>query len=226
MSYSIIKDYTNSRGKTHQAHFSPSGKYLGPVSKRGDKPFLLVHAKPKKVIDLPKMFQFPEIQDKPVIIEDCDSDTDEDGGGLTTDSETEQENKEYYFDTGVWQNIMSYVDTRAKKSKTFDKGLYVASHAGFWRLGSLPRTYKVVGRTKNYLKMIDPKGKPVRRIIKNMGENHWMLKSHPEFLDVEYVDIDRTHSMCAYDDLASTFVSKKHQDEEYKFTDRVWKQEC
>lgn len=46
MSYSIIKDYTNKQGKVHQAHFSSSGKYLGPVSKKGVKPFLLTMTKP------------------------------------------------------------------------------------------------------------------------------------------------------------------------------------
>ena len=48
MSYSIIKDYTNKQGKTHQAHFSPSGKYLGPVSKKGTQPIMLPRAKVKK----------------------------------------------------------------------------------------------------------------------------------------------------------------------------------
>jgi hypothetical protein len=47
MSYSIIKDYTNKKGKTHQAHFSPSGKYLGPVSKKGTEPMFLSRAKPQ-----------------------------------------------------------------------------------------------------------------------------------------------------------------------------------
>jgi len=47
MSYSIIKDYTNKKGKTHQAHFSPSGKYLGPVSKKGTEPIFLSRAKPQ-----------------------------------------------------------------------------------------------------------------------------------------------------------------------------------
>ena len=45
MSYSVIKDYTNKQGKSHKAHFSPKGKYLGPVSKKGDKPFLLTKVK-------------------------------------------------------------------------------------------------------------------------------------------------------------------------------------
>jgi len=45
MSYSVIKDYTNKQGKSHQAHFSPKGKYLGPVSKKGEKPFLLTKVK-------------------------------------------------------------------------------------------------------------------------------------------------------------------------------------
>ena len=50
MSYSTIKDYTNSRGKTHKAHFSPSGKYLGPVSKKGNEPILLTRVKAKEPI--------------------------------------------------------------------------------------------------------------------------------------------------------------------------------
>jgi len=89
MSYSIIKDYTNSRGKTHQAHFSPSGKYLGPVSKRGDKPFLLVHAKPKII----KLFKIPEVQDKPVIIEDCDESEEETESETESEEETESESE-------------------------------------------------------------------------------------------------------------------------------------
>lgn len=35
---SVIKPYTNEKGKTHQAHFSANDKYIGSVSKLGDKP--------------------------------------------------------------------------------------------------------------------------------------------------------------------------------------------
>jgi hypothetical protein len=106
MSYSTIKDYTNSRGKTHKAHFSPSGKYLGPVSKKGNEPILLLHAKPKKVIDVPenvhevqeksiKLFKIPQIQDKPAIIEDCDeSEVEVDCEVLSESEEEESESEE------------------------------------------------------------------------------------------------------------------------------------
>jgi hypothetical protein len=36
---SIIKPYTNKTGHSHEAHFSPSGKYLGSVAKLGPTPF-------------------------------------------------------------------------------------------------------------------------------------------------------------------------------------------
>jgi hypothetical protein len=97
MSYSIIKNYTNKQGKTHQAHFSPSGKYLGPVSKKGNEP-LLIGYKTKKVVELPKiedkpakMFNFPQIQDKPAIIEDCDESDVEVDCEVSTESEDEDE---------------------------------------------------------------------------------------------------------------------------------------
>jgi hypothetical protein len=38
---SIIKPYVNKKGKSHMAHFTPSGKYLGPVSKKGKVPLVL-----------------------------------------------------------------------------------------------------------------------------------------------------------------------------------------
>jgi hypothetical protein len=98
MSYSIIKDYTNKQGKTHQAHFSPSGKYLGPVSKKGNEPILLLGYKTKKVVELPKiedkpakMFKLPQIQDKPAIIEDCDESDVEVDCEVSTESEDEDE---------------------------------------------------------------------------------------------------------------------------------------
>jgi hypothetical protein len=117
MSYSIIKDYTNIRGKTHKAHFSPSGKYLGPVSKRGDKPFLIIHAKPKKVNEVPenvpevqeksiKLFKIPEIQDKPVIIEDCDESEEE----TESESESEEEYEEQeQFTKGRYRGLDGYL---------------------------------------------------------------------------------------------------------------------
>jgi hypothetical protein len=36
--YSIIADYENAKGKKHKAHFKKNGKYIGPVSKLGEKP--------------------------------------------------------------------------------------------------------------------------------------------------------------------------------------------
>jgi len=36
--FTIIKDYTNKRGKTHKAHYTEAGKYMGPVSKLGEIP--------------------------------------------------------------------------------------------------------------------------------------------------------------------------------------------
>ena len=103
MSYSIIKDYTNKQGKMHQAHFSPSGKYLGPVSKKGIEPILLLGYKTKKVVELPKiedkpakMFKLPQIQDKPAIIEDCDeSDVEVD---CEVAPESEDEDEEQYVE--------------------------------------------------------------------------------------------------------------------------------
>jgi hypothetical protein len=41
MPYTIIKDYINKKGFTHQAHFSPSDKYIGPVTKFGSVPLSL-----------------------------------------------------------------------------------------------------------------------------------------------------------------------------------------
>ena len=35
MPYTIIKDYINKKGFSHQAHFSPGDKYIGPVTKFG-----------------------------------------------------------------------------------------------------------------------------------------------------------------------------------------------
>jgi hypothetical protein len=35
---SVIKPYTNDKGITHQAHFSANDKYIGSVSKLGDRP--------------------------------------------------------------------------------------------------------------------------------------------------------------------------------------------
>lgn len=41
MPYTIIKDYINKKGFTHQAHFSPGDKYIGPVTKFGSVPLSL-----------------------------------------------------------------------------------------------------------------------------------------------------------------------------------------
>lgn len=34
----IIKEYTNKQGRTHLAHFTIHGKYMGPCSKLGTEP--------------------------------------------------------------------------------------------------------------------------------------------------------------------------------------------
>jgi hypothetical protein len=105
MYYSIIKDYTNKRGQTHKAHFSPNGKYLGSVANTGDKPFVLTRYKPKKVNEVPesvpevqdkpiKLFKIPEVQDKPVIIEDCDESEEETETESEEETESESESEE------------------------------------------------------------------------------------------------------------------------------------
>tara|TARA_R110000765_G_scaffold380833_1_gene472007 strand:+ start:69 stop:506 length:438 start_codon:yes stop_codon:yes gene_type:complete len=70
MSYSVIKDYTNKQGKSHQAHFSPKGKYLGPVSKKGDKPFLLTKVKVVEPVVVEPVVVEPVVVDKvePVVV--------------------------------------------------------------------------------------------------------------------------------------------------------------
>ena len=71
MSYSVIKDYTNKQGKSHQAHFSPKGKYLGPVSKKGDKPFLLTKVKVVEpvVVETVKPVAVKPVAVEPVVVE-------------------------------------------------------------------------------------------------------------------------------------------------------------
>mgnify|MGYP003651523918 FL=1 len=75
MSYSVIKDYTNKQGKSHQAHFSPKGKYLGPVSKKGDKPFLLTKVKVVEPVVVETVKPVVVETVKPVVVEPVVVDT-------------------------------------------------------------------------------------------------------------------------------------------------------
>ena len=74
MSYSVIKDYTNKQGKSHKAHFSPKGKYLGPVSKKGDKPFLLTKVKVVEPVAVEPVAVEP-VAVEPVVVEPVVVDT-------------------------------------------------------------------------------------------------------------------------------------------------------
>ena len=39
--YTNIDDYTNKKGRTFKAHFTPNGKYIGTVKKLGVKPIII-----------------------------------------------------------------------------------------------------------------------------------------------------------------------------------------
>jgi hypothetical protein len=177
MSKSIIKTYTNKKGKSHEAHFSPSGKYLGSVSKKGDKPLLLTYA--KQVL----MFNIPKYQDKPAIIERCDDDTPK---------------KEWYFDTGVFRNIVEFCSVPAKKTDKF----YNTSYLG--HLAFSMRLFKrvVVGRTAQFIKLQDKNGRIYKRKI--------------QFRDgVEYVE-DLNIRFSAHDDFNTLWSSKAEMEKAWK----------
>ena len=176
MPTSIIKTYTNKKGKSHQAHFSSSGKYLGPVSKRGDKPLLLTYA--KEVL----MFNIPKYQDKPAIIETCDDDTPK---------------KEFYFDTGVFLNIIGFCSVPAKKSDKF----YNTSYVGHIPFSMCKWKRVVVGRTAKFIK-IQANGETYRRMIQ--------LRN-----GVEYVEDDNIR-FSAHDDFNTLWSSKAEMEKAFK----------
>ena len=177
MSKSIIKTYTNKKGKSHQAHFSPEGKYLGSVSKKGDKPLLLTYA--KQVL----MFNIPKYQDKPAIIETCDDDTPK---------------KEWYFDTGVFRNIVEFCSVPAKKTDKF----YNTSYVGYIPFSTCKWTQVVVGRTAQFVKLQAIDGSSYRRKIQ--------IKNGIEFVE------DGKIRFSAHDDFNTCFSSKAEMEKYFK----------
>ena len=179
MSHSIIKTYTNKQGKSHQAHFSPSGKYLGSVSKKGTQPLMLPRA--KEVL----MFNIPKFQDKPAIIETCDDDTPK---------------KEFYFDTGVFLNIIGFCYVPAKKSDLF----YNTSYQGHIPFSLTIFKRVVVGRTPQFIKLQEENGRIYKRKIQFRN-------------GVEYVE-DLNIIFSAHDDFNTLWSSKAEMEKSWEST--------
>lgn len=62
-------------------------------------------------------------------------------------------NKEFYFDTGVWNNIIEFVDPRPPKQDVFTNGVHCAKHHS----KTFDKKITVVGRTKCFIKVKEEK---------------------------------------------------------------------
>jgi len=62
-------------------------------------------------------------------------------------------NKKFYFDTGVWNNIIEFVDPRPPKQAVFTNGVHCAKHHS----NTFDKKITVVGRTKCFIKVKEEK---------------------------------------------------------------------
>ena len=105
--------------------------------------------------------------------------------------------KQFYFDTGVWNNIIGFVDIKQFKKDTFVNGTYSAEAYGY----GFVKVIKVTGRTKKFL-LFEKESDTLPYKIKSMRKKI-LIEDGVEYIIVDDVEIT------AHDNERYKFATKK-----------------
>lgn len=105
--------------------------------------------------------------------------------------------KQFYFDTGVWNNIIGFVDIKPFKKDTFINGTYSAEAYGY----GFVEVIKVTGRTKKFI-VLEKESDTFPYKIKSMRKKIFIEDG------VEYIIVDDVE-ITAHDNERYKFATKK-----------------
>ena len=120
---------------------------------------------------------------------------------LAFSTQTLTMSKQFYFDKGVWENIIGFVDIKPFKKDTFVNGTYSARVPG----GGFNETIKIVGRTPCFVKgYVEKSSKETNfRSVQVLTRKKIFIKD-----GIEYVKMNHT-TITAHENERYMFSTKK-----------------